>query len=48
MRLISRCFLLAAIASVTAACGFSPWHEAWPEVSRNDTFAITDVPTLVV
>ena len=48
MRLISMCFLLATIASVTTACGFSPGHEAWPEVSRNDTFAITDVPTLVV
>ena len=48
MRLISICFLLTTIATVTAACGFPPWHEAWPEVSRNDTFAITEVPTLVV
>ena len=48
MRLIRMCFLLATIAAVTAACEFSPRHEAWPEVSRHDTFAITDVPTLVV
>ena len=48
MRLIGVCSFLATIVSVTAACGFSPRQEAWPEVSRNDTFAITDVPTLVV
>ena len=48
MRLISICFLLTTVAMVTSACGSAPWHEAWPEVIRNDTFAITDVPTLVV
>ncbi len=39
---------MTAIAMVTAACGSPSWQEAWPEVSRNDTFAVTDVPTLLV
>ena len=30
------------------ACGSPPGHVGRPEVSRSDTFAITDAPTLIV
>ena len=48
MRLIGICMFLATIASIMVACGSPTGHVDRPEVSRNDTFAITDVPTLIV